>query len=253
MIKEIFKNEVFKKVVIPGYCDGEYEISNYGRLWSVRENMFKSPSSGSYGHLQFVLSVNNVQISRGVHVLVANAFIPNPENKTVVHHRDGVPTTNFVENLMWVTPQEHALIHKSWEYANKFTEKPVYKYSLDGEYVEEYSSASEAARQMNGSQGNISSCCVGRGSSKTVYGFQWSYEKHDRIAPIETFDKRRWKNRAKPVCQYSTDGTFIAEYVSAAEAGRITNIESSNIRNCCRGREDYKRAGGFIWKYKDAV
>lgn len=243
--------EVFKKVVIPGYCDGEYEISNYGRLWSVREKLFNQFSYGEYGHLQVVLSINNITKGIGVHVLVANAFIPNPENKPIVHHKDGNPENNHIENLMWVTPEEHALIHQFWKYAIEVTSKTVYQYSLDGNYVGQYKSTAEAAKSVNGTQSNISECCLG--SQYTAYGYQWSYEKHKSITPIETFDKRRWKNRAKPVCQYSTDGTFIAEYVSAAEAGRITNIESSNIRNCCRGRKDYKRAGGFIWKYKDAV
>lgn len=243
--------EVFRKVVIPLYCDGEYEISNYGKLWSVREEKFMSFSVGEYGHLQAVLSVNGVEKCIGVHVLVANAFIPNPENKPVVHHIDGDPKNNFVGNLLRVTHQEHALIHQSWKYAIETTSRTVYQYSLDGNYIGEYKSTADAAKSVNGTQGNISTCCLG--GQDTAYGYQWSYEKHKSITPIETFDKRRWKNRAKPVCQYSTDGTFIAEYVSAAEAGRITNIESSNIRNCCRGRKDYKRAGGFIWKYKDAV
>lgn len=57
------------------------------------------------------------------------------------------------------------------------------------------------------------------------------------------------KGCSKPVLQYSKDGTFIAEYFGAAEAGRQTNIGKTNISKCCS--EKFKTAGGYIWKYKE--
>ena len=244
------EKEIFKKVPIPVYCN-YYKISNYGRLWSDRKQKFMVYHKTDYGHLETVLSVDGQQKGVRCHELVAKAFIPNPENKTQVHHIDGNPENNYFENLMWVTPQEHAIIHENWKYGNDINSKSIYQYALSGELISEYPSMNEAARQVKGSQGNIWSCC--NGIQKTAYGYQWSYEKFESIPSVEIIEKRRWKNRAKAVCQYTTDGTFVAEYVSAAEAGRITNIESSNIRNCCRGYNGYKRAGGFVWRYKKVV
>ncbi len=55
-------------------------------------------------------------------------------------------------------------------------------------------------------------------------------------------------NPCKPVIQYSLNGDKIAEFLSAAEANKVTNTNISSISNCCIGRQ--KSAGGFIWKYK---
>lgn len=48
-----------------------------------------------------------------IHRLVAEAFIPNPENKPIVHHKNENPRDNRICNLMWVTEEEHKKIHES--------------------------------------------------------------------------------------------------------------------------------------------
>lgn len=55
----------------------------------------------------------------------------------------------------------------------------------------------------------------------------------------------------KKVIQLTTDGVFIAEFISLHEAERSTNISHSNIAAVCLGRKNHKTAGGFNWKYKN--
>lgn len=68
-----------------------------------------------------------------IHVLVASMFIPNPENKPIVHHKDGNPLNNEVNNLMWVTASEHQILTYQLEQRDrKFGEQsPNAKYTTD--------------------------------------------------------------------------------------------------------------------------
>ena len=64
----------------------------------------------------------------------------------------------------------------------------------------------------------------------------------------ETKNKIRESNPSKPVIQYSKEGDFIAEYISAREAERQTGCHNQHICNCCKGK--IKSCGGYIWRYK---
>ena len=93
---------------IAGY-EGIYQVSNMGRVksfYGIGENLL-TPSSNKSGYMYVVLTKDGVRKSCKVHTLVARAFISNPENKPVVHHKDSNRSNNRVENLQWVTHQEN--------------------------------------------------------------------------------------------------------------------------------------------------
>lgn len=128
------------------------------------------------------------------------------------------------------------------EACNGTNDKVVYQYDLSGNFIKEYKSAHEAARENNIQFTNI--CKVCRGERKTAGGFGWSYTKTENIGPIKT--KRLGDGT---VLQFTKEGEFVAEYSSAKEARRQTGISDTTIGLVCKGKG--KTAGGFVWKYKN--
>ena len=103
------KEILFKPIIIDGIMT-DYDISNRGAILRNRKtekiiNWF----SDKDGYLRAKISVNNHRFTKGAHRLVAQAFIPNPENKTEINHIDGNKKNNDVDNLEWATRQENAL------------------------------------------------------------------------------------------------------------------------------------------------
>lgn len=119
-----------------------------------------------------------------VHRLVALAYIPNPENKPEVNHKDGVKHRNVLSNLEWATKSENAIhgVSLGLRVGSKHAlgrlnedcpnSKPILQLTMQGELVKKWPSMAEAKR--NGfSQGNISSVIAGTRISHK--GFKWAF------------------------------------------------------------------------------
>jgi len=116
-MKEIWKN-------IDGY-NGKYKISNFGRVLSIKKKGFSIHSSGrkyfykgkdiflkasNKTYKCFALTKNGKTKYFQLHRLLAKAFIPNPENKPCINHKDGNKYNNYLYNLEWCTYSEN-IIH----------------------------------------------------------------------------------------------------------------------------------------------
>lgn len=138
--------------------------------------------------------------------------------------------------------------HGSTGYLNNSMSIVVYQYDLDGNFIAEYPSLSEAERVTGISNSSISSCCKG----KQMYTgeFQWSYTKVDKMPKIDKHQliSDKVRKKGKPVYCYDMDGNFIKKYNSARIASEETNTNQSQINVCCSGRTRY--SNNFQWFYE---
>ncbi len=102
------QQEIWKAVAD---SNGEYHISNHGRVKSYKcgkERILKPYLlGGGLPYYAYSLHIKNKRKICKVHRLVALAFIPNPDNKPQVNHKDGNKLNNHIDNLEWMTSKEN--------------------------------------------------------------------------------------------------------------------------------------------------
>lgn len=191
-------DEVWKD--IPEY-KGIYQISNLGRVRSLERDItdingityhkkarILKPSIEKSGYVQ--IKFGNVHYR--LHRLVAEAFIPNPDNLPCINHKDENKANNCVDNLEWCTHQYNntynGISRKGGEkrkgennqWFGKFGKehnrsKTVYQYSLDDIFIAEFGSCAEASRKTGVNRSDIIQCRLGH--KKTAGGYKWKPSK----------------------------------------------------------------------------
>ena len=186
--------EVWKTAVYDGEIyEGLYKVSNLGKILSLNyKNTGKAdlmnPSDNGQGYLVINLRKNEEKKTCYVHRLIAETFLPNPENKPCVNHRiEGKEgkSMNFVffnedgtidkekSTIEWATYEENNDYGTHNERMAKTKSKPVLQFTLDDEFVREWSSAAECGRNGFNSC-NVTRCCQGK--RKTHKGFRFMYK-----------------------------------------------------------------------------
>ena len=140
--------------------EGIYAITEDGRVWSYKYSKFLKARPSADGYLYVGLSNNYKYKNCLVHRLVAEAYLPNPNNWPQVNHKDENKANNSVSNLEWCSNQYNIDYSQS-------------KRVLCVELNEIFKSTQDAAKNFNLSQGNISGCC--RGERKTCGGYHWRF------------------------------------------------------------------------------
>ena len=187
---------------IKGY-EGLYQISNEGRVKSLqREIVYKDGRKkvleekilhnflSDLGYYHVMLSKDGVSKRYKVHRLVAKAFIPNPNNLPIINHKDENPKNNVVDNLEWCTQGYNVrygtMIERGrqTQFNREDLSKEVEQYTLDGDLVETFKSASEIERKYpQFKTASVARCCRGgqilNGKWQTITsykGYMWKYK-----------------------------------------------------------------------------
>lgn len=165
---------------IAGY-NGYYEVSDLGNVRSLPRRltdgrMYKGcmlvQKTARNGYKQVHLSKGNMARWISVHRLVADAFVPNPNNLPQVNHIDENKQNNCASNLSWVSASENC------KYGNRnatmVQQRSVCVVATDGCMEYQFNSIQEAARELHISAGHISQCCNGK--RKTAGGYFWFHK-----------------------------------------------------------------------------
>lgn len=171
-MKELWKD-------IPEY-EGLYQISNRGRVKSFRQSTkygkaaeyILKPTVANNGYCQVTLYGAGKRKKFLVHRLVANAFIPNPDNLPQVNHKDEDRLNNAVNNLEWCSALYNNMYGTARLRSIDTVSTPIEQLTLDGKVVAVYRSTRIAAELLSFNRGTIKSAC-NKGS--IGYGYYWRY------------------------------------------------------------------------------
>lgn len=209
------------------------------------------PVRGGYMAVSF--RVNGKQVNRSVHRLVAQAFVPNPDNLPEVNHKDNDRTKNCVSNLEWCTHEYNIAYREKYgtsakEYT-KVLNRPVYAVNLKTQEVSRFESQREAGRELGVAQSRINYVLKGRYNQAGGY---WFTEDDGGDLKI---DKNKLR-KVKVITQFRS-GIYavnlktleVAYFESQCGAGRELVVNQGNINSVLKGR--YKTAGGYWFTNAD--
>lgn len=167
--------------------EGRYEISNLGNIRGVDryarvcgggqrfiKGRIVKPNVCSNKYLMFNASMGETTKHFLVHRLVAQYFIPNPNNFPEVNHKDEDPQNNHMDNLEWCTPKYNCNYGtRNQRCMEKVIKKPVKQLTLDGVLIKVYPMIKDAERQTGVDSTQIIRVC--KGTNITAGGYKWEY------------------------------------------------------------------------------
>lgn len=152
-----------------------YIVYDDGKIYSKTRKKFMTYKIMKDGYARMEMYKDHKPKMFNVHRMVAEVFIPNPENKPFVNHKDGNKQNNTVDNLEWVTQKEnieHAYKNGLSHYQEKNTGplcKPINQYDMNMNLIKQWLCISEINRELGYSRARISAHCKNKKSYKNCF------------------------------------------------------------------------------------
>lgn len=231
-------NEIWKDIID---YEGLYQVSNLGRIKSlsriitdkndypktIKEHYMVGSDNG-HGYLTVMLSKNGRRVRKYIHRLVAQAFIPNPQNLPEVNHKDEDRKNNSLNNLEWVDYLTNRIYGTRLERlsTSNTTHSPIIQYDLDFNYLAEYKNAKQATDLLgfNDHATGIYKCANKLVNS--AHGYIWRYKDDPDIYSIP-----KPTRFFKEIYQYdATTGELLNHYYNIATASKEMKIRPIQLR-----------------------
>lgn len=237
-------------------------VSNLGRLKTLQRNRVKErikmPKSNGNGYWMHDFCIENIHHYKYIHRLVAEAFLPNPENKPEVDHLNANRSDNRLVNLEWVSHLENQFNQFTIENReNGKFQKPIVQLTVLGEYITKWDSAAQAARFIGVHANTITSVVCKK--TMTAKGFIFLKEHEYKecgvslpIAKNATLTTETGIPSQKSVAVF-INGRLVDAFASDCVAAEFYGVSISAINTKCKrdNSEKYKKEEVTIKFFKN--
>ena len=141
-----------------------------------------------------------------------------------------------------LTPNGYNMIRGGHNGSSVYRRKPVEQYDLNGNFIKEYISASNASFETGIIYSDLCKCCRDENNKLIAGGYQWKYKNSNKIIK-SVIDK----HSVKILYQFDKNGKLLQEYNNLDEAAAAVNVCKSSLCNCCLGKT--KSCAGYYWSY----
>lgn len=196
------------------------------------------------GYLHVGFRVNGKMVNRYVHRLVAQTFIPNPNNWPEVNHKDCTPSNNNVSNLEWCTASYNAKYREKYGISNEEAlGYPLFAINLKTLEISRFHSQHGASRELGADVGSINAVLTGKYKTAGGYWFTEDGNRATKITKSELHDITTGKTSKCHVLAVNLATLEVSKFPSQHEAGRQLGINHGYISSVLKGR--YKQTYGY--------
>uniref|UniRef100_A0A6C0AER1 HNH nuclease domain-containing protein n=1 Tax=viral metagenome TaxID=1070528 RepID=A0A6C0AER1_9ZZZZ len=214
------EDEIWKECLkYPGYF-----VSSEGRLRTPSSHISRATPEKKSGYIQVsVKDFTGKRSMQSLHRIVAETFIPNPENKPEVDHINGIRSNAKVSNLRWATRIENASNKIFPNYVPK--NRPIDQYDLDDNFIKTWKSVKDILEFYKYNIKTLRQACQGK--IDTCGGYKWYYHDEKLVIIDEKWIDFKIKNKN----------------IQVSSAGRILTVGGRKTYGSCRtnnqGKDSY--------------